>query len=133
MSRFIAATLTLVVGTLTMSIPAPATQPIAEDTRLANLFQSYLDQEFLRHPLFATQQGNHEYDDRLDDLSVSARKKDVETTRAMLATLGKEIDFKVLSRNGQIDHEVWSQAMKYNLWSVENDNRFEFHPLVDVQ
>ena len=61
--------------------------------RLANLFQSYLDEEFRRHPLFATQQGNHEYDDRLDDLSVAARTKDVATTRAMLATLAKEIDF----------------------------------------
>ena len=43
MSRFITATLTLVAGTLMMSIPAPAAQPPAED---GNLFQSYLDQEF---------------------------------------------------------------------------------------
>ena len=53
--------------------------PTAEDARLAKLFQSYLDQEFRRHPLFATQQGNHDYDDRLDDLSPAARKKDVES------------------------------------------------------
>ena len=46
----------------------------------------------------------------------------------MLATLGKDIDFRKLSRNGQIDHEIWSHALKYNLWSVENDNRFEFDP-----
>src|SRR2546430_1671209 len=50
--------------------PAPAAAPPpAEDARLANLFQTYLDQEFLRHPVYATQQGNHEYDDRMDDLS----------------------------------------------------------------
>ena len=48
----------------------------------------------------------------------------------MLATLGKEIDVRKLSRNGQIDHEIWTHALKYNLWSVENDNRFEFDPRV---
>jgi uncharacterized protein (DUF885 family) len=119
---------------MTMSVPAPAAQPLpaatAEDMRLANLFQSYLEQEFQRHPLFATQQGNHEFDDRLDDLSPSARKKNAESTRAMLSTLGKELDYRKLSRNGQIDHEIWSQALQYNLWSVENDNRFEFDPRV---
>src|SRR5262245_391210 len=119
---------------MTLPAPIPAAQPPAapnaEDLRLANLFQSYLDQEFIRHPLFATQQGNHDHDDRLDDLSPAARKKDAETARGMLATLGKEIDFKKLSRNGQIDHEIWSHSLKYNLWSVENDNRFEYDPRV---
>lgn len=114
-----------------MSVPVRADEPpTAEDRRLANLFQSYLDQEFKQRPLFATQQGNHEHDDRLDDLSVAARTKDVATTRAMLTTLGKEIDFRKLSRNGQIDHEIWSHAMRYNLWSAENDNRFEFDPRI---
>ena len=35
-----------------------------------------------------------------------------------------------LSRNGQIDHEIWTHALEYSLWSVENDNRFEFDPRV---
>src|SRR5262249_12000680 len=126
--------LSLLLGGATMAVPVPVAQPPAapnaEDTRLANLFQSYLDQEFQRHPQFATQQGNHEYDDRLDDLSPQARKKDSEIARAMLATLGKEIDFQKLSRNGQIDHEIWSHSLKYNLWSAENDNRFQFDPRV---
>jgi uncharacterized protein (DUF885 family) len=123
----------LLLGAATMAVPAlNAIQPApnTEDKRLANLFQSYLDQEFQRHPLYATQMGNHEHDDRLDDLSPAARKKDAETARAMLATLAKEIDFQKLSRAGQIDHEIWSHGLKYGLWSTENDNRFEFDPRV---
>ena len=133
MSNVAFAILALLIGAATMAVPTAAAAqpaPTAEDTRLANLFQSYLDEEFRRHPLYATQQGNHEYDDRLDDLSPAARKKDAEIAGAMLATLGKEIDFKKLSRTGQIDHEIWSHSLKYGLWSVENDNRFEFDPRV---
>src|SRR5262245_41732502 len=125
----------LLLGTSLMTIPdtpTAAAQPDknAEDARLAKLFQSYLDQEFRRHPYFATQQGNHDFDDMLDDLSSEARKKDVEVARGLLATLPKEIDVKKLSRDGQIDYEIWTHVLNYSLWSVENDNRFEFDPRV---
>jgi uncharacterized protein (DUF885 family) len=112
--------------------PSTAAQPAknAEDTRLANLFRSYLDEEFRIHPLFATQQGNHEFDDMLDDLSPEARKKDVERAKAWLARLRKEIDAKKLSDDGRIDFQIWEHSLQYGLWSVENDNRFEYDPRV---
>ncbi|MBA4063471.1 MAG: DUF885 domain-containing protein [Isosphaera sp.] len=128
MSRVVPLLLALLAGAVPMT--TPAAQPAAEDARLANLFRSYLDQEFARHPLFATQQGNHDHDDRLDDLSPDARKKDIETARAMLATLAKEIDSKKLSADGKIDLEIWTHALNYALWSAENDNRFEYDPRV---
>src|SRR5437868_6814508 len=109
------------LGAATMAVPAaqPAAQN-AEDTRLANLFQSYLDQEFQRHPVFATQQGNHDFDDRMDDLAPAARKKDAETARNVLAMLPKEIDFAKLSRAGQIDFDIWKHYLGYQLWQIDN-------------
>ena len=128
MSRYLAALLPL-LGTAVMALPADPPAP-AEDVRLANSFRSYLDQEFIRHPVFATQQGNHEYDDRMDDLSPEARTNDVEVARRTLTALSKDIDFKKLSRNGQIDFEIWKHSLEYALWSAVNDNRFESDPRV---
>jgi uncharacterized protein (DUF885 family) len=128
--------LVLLVGSALMTVPAPSAAPAAqpeknaEDVRLANLFQTYLDQQFQRHPYFATQQGNHEHDDRLDDLSAGARKKDAEIARGLLKTIPKEIDFKKLSPDGQTDYEIWTHALNYSLWLEENDNRFEYDPRV---
>ena len=120
------------LGVVLMTVPAPspAAQPDknVEDARLAKAFQTYLDEEFRLHPLFATQQGNHEYDDQLDDLSPAARDKDAERAKGWLARLPKEIDFKKLSRDGQIDYEIWTHSLEYGLWSAANDNRFEFDP-----
>jgi uncharacterized protein (DUF885 family) len=117
---------------MTTPAPSPAAQPDApaEDARLAKLFRAYLDEEFRLHPVFATQQGNHEYDDQLDDLSPAARAKDVERAKGWLARLAKEIDAAKLSRDGRIDFDIWAHNLKYGLWSVENDNRFEFDPRV---
>lgn len=131
MSRLLLAVL---LGAALMTLPSPspagAAQPTAEDARLAKLFQTYLNREFHLHPLFATQQGNHEHDDKLDDLSPAARAGDVERTKSLLATLSKEIDPKKLSRDGQIDYEIWTHSLKYGLWATENDNRFEYDPRV---
>jgi uncharacterized protein (DUF885 family) len=122
----------LLLGAALVTVPDPspaaAPEPPAEDGRLAALFRTYLDEEFRLHPLFATQQGNHDFDDRLDDLSPAARGKDVDRAKAWLARLAKEIDFKKLSRDGQIDFEIWTHSLKYALWSAENDNRFEYDP-----
>ncbi len=120
------------LGAALMTVPAnaPAAQPAAEDTRLKKLFDTYLEEEFRRHPVFATQQGNHDFDDQLDDLSPNARTEYAKKDRLALKFLSEAIDFKKLSRNGQIDYEIWSHTLKYALWSAENDNRFEFDPRV---
>lgn len=118
--------------TFATALPAVPAQPPMnqEDLLLAKLFQTYLEEEFRRHPVYATQQGNHEYDDAMDDLSPAARAKDVETARGMIGAIAKLIDYKKLSRNGQIDFEIWRHALSYQVWQAENDNRFEFDPRI---
>jgi uncharacterized protein (DUF885 family) len=123
-------TLVAAIGVVMAVAPPAAAQPGPDDVRLANLFQTYLDEQFALHPLYATQQGNHDHDDRLDDLSPEARKKDADTARRWLATLDKEIDAKKLSRNAQIDRDIWMHSLAFSLWTDANDNRFEFDPRV---
>jgi uncharacterized protein (DUF885 family) len=114
---------------LLMMIPAalPA-DPGSEDAKLAAHFRSYLDEQFRRYPYYATRQGYHEYDDRLDDLSLQARAEDAERTKKILADLPRQIDYTKLSRSGQIDFEIWQHELKYALWLLENDDRYEYDP-----
>ena len=117
-----------------LAVPLTAAEPPApnsEDAKLAALFQKYLDEEFALHPLFATQQGNHHHDDRLDDLAPEARVKDVARGRELFRMLTSgAIDAKKLSRSGQIDLEIWINTLKYGDWQAENDNRFESDPRI---
>jgi uncharacterized protein (DUF885 family) len=108
----------------------PMADPNPEDAKLAALFKSYLDEEFQRHPAFATSQGNHDHDDRLDDLSPKARAEDLERAKKLIAVLPTKIDAKKLSRSAQIDFEIWLHSLKYSLWQAENDNRFTSDPRV---
>jgi uncharacterized protein (DUF885 family) len=105
-------------------------QPESEDARLATYFKQYLDAEFKLHPLYATHAGNHDFDDRLDDLSPAARKASVERARKMLDELPKKLDYAKLSRSGQIDFEIWQHELKKRLWRADNTDRFVNDPRV---
>lgn len=102
---------------------------VADDKTLADLFRQYLDSEFKRHPAFASASGNHEYDDRLDDLSATARATDREEAKKWKATLDK-FDTSKLTDAGNLDLRIWKHAInsQLELWELgldpfENDPR----------
>jgi uncharacterized protein (DUF885 family) len=133
MTRLLPALLALLVGGITMTSPTPAAQkPPAnkEDAAFQKLFKAWLDEECEVHPLFASQQGNHEHDDRLDDLSPAARAKDLDRTKTWMGRLPKSIDRDDLSRAAQIDFDIWMHSLTYSVWSADNDNRFLYDPRV---
>ena len=116
----------LPLALLLMTPPAP-TPP---DAALAELFRQYLDAEFKRHPAFATAQGNHEYDDRLDDLSAAARELDRKEAKRWKAVLD-QIDAAKLSDPAKLDLRIWKHAVnsQLELWELGLDP-FETDPRV---
>jgi uncharacterized protein (DUF885 family) len=113
---------------LAAALPAPAAGD--EDAKLTAFFRSYLDEEFRHRPLEATRQGDHRFDHLLDDVSPKARAAWKERTRRTLEELPKRIDYKKLSRPGQIDFEIFRHHLTYNLWQAENTRPFEQDPRV---
>jgi uncharacterized protein (DUF885 family) len=101
-----------------------------EDAKLTAYFRSYLDKKFAAHPLAATRAGDHRFDHLLDDLSPRARAADRERIKATLADLPKRIDKAKLSRNGQIDYEIFEHDLVYSLWQTDNEAPFEHDPRI---
>ena len=92
-----------------------------EDDKLSRFFRTWLDEHFRRHPFDATRNGDHRYDDRLDDLSPQSREADRAATAKTLTGLPKEVDYTKLSRAGQIDYEILKHHLTYRLWKEENE------------
>ncbi|MFZ4081832.1 MAG: DUF885 domain-containing protein [Pirellula sp.] len=101
-----------------------------EDARLATRFQEWLDDQCKRHPMFATYLGNHDYDHQLDDLSPQARAEDLQNDTKVLNELKQQVDLKRLSRNAQIDLEIWQHFLEYRIWQATNSNDFANDPRV---
>ncbi len=115
---------------LFLFVAASNAQPGTEDVNLERHFKQYLDAEFKQHPLFATRIGQHDFDDKLDDISPKARQSAIERTRKTLADLPKRIDYKQLSRSAQIDFEIWQHELKKEIWRADNSDAFANDPRV---
>ena len=86
----------------------------ADDAALAKLFDRYLKEEFQRHPAFASSQGNHEYDNQLDDLSPAARAEDRAISEKWKTALDG-FDGASLTATGKIDLQIWKHSLKSRL------------------
>ncbi len=95
---------------------------------VAKAFQVWLDAECKRHPVFSTQQGNREYDGQMDDLSPKARAEDAKRDEAVVAELANKFDRSTLSRNAQIDLEIWENFLRYRVWQFNNSDDFANDP-----
>ncbi len=101
-----------------------------EDSKLADFFKAFLEEELRQRPLEATKQGDHRYDDRLDDVSAEARAGWVRRYRKTLADLPGHVDYKKLSRSSQIDFEIFKHWLTAQLWLAENTDPFRNDPRV---
>lgn len=101
-----------------------------QDARLAERFEAWLQDQFARHPTFATALGNHDHDHELDDLSPEARTADLENDRRVLEELKRSFDPADLTRDAQIDLEIWQHALEYRIWQATNSDDFANDPRV---
>ena len=115
--------------TLLALLPA-ADRGCPEDERLTRFFQDYLDREFAARPLEATRLGDHRFDARLDDVSPKARETWRTHYQQTLNNLSSKINKSQLSRDGQIDLEIFEHELRYRLWLLDNQRTFEQDPRV---
>jgi uncharacterized protein (DUF885 family) len=101
-----------------------------DDRKLESLFRAYLEETFEAEPLFATRLGDHRFDDRLDDLSPEARAKNLARDRRWLKDLSKELQPDELSRDSQIDLEIFRHHLQRSIWLTENFRPFEEDPRI---
>jgi uncharacterized protein (DUF885 family) len=106
----------------------PAARAGQADARLETVFKGYLDQYFQLRPLEATRLGDHRFDTQLDELSPAARAKWLALVRQELEDLPKQVDYRQLSRDGQIDFEIFQHSLTAEQWLAENTHPFEADP-----
>jgi len=103
------------------------------DAMLASFFRDQLDASFQLRPAAATSLGEHRYDDRLDDLTPTARARWLEQTRAALAALPQRVDRAGLTHAGQIDYDIFEHDLQKRIWLTENFDPYVTDPRVYSQ
>ncbi len=125
-------TLTLLLtGAITLAAVLASGQAAEdEDAKLTAFFKHYLDELFRHKPFDATRLGDRRFDALLDDLSPKARAGWTELARQTLHDLPERIDYRKLTRAGQIDFEIFKHDLTRTVWLAENTHPFEDDPRV---
>src|SRR5689334_5022582 len=94
------------LSTIFILTGAQSTLAQEADAKLEVFFKQYLDEHFKLQPIQATELGDHRFDAMLDDVSKPARDKWLAEARKTLDELPRQVDYKSLSRDGQVDYEI---------------------------
>jgi uncharacterized protein (DUF885 family) len=106
-------------------------EPVADqNAALESFFREYLEEAFRLEPLMATRLGDHRFDKQLDDLSSQGRNATLEHDRKALADLSRHVQKDKLSRDGQIDHEIFRRHLERTIWLAETFQPFEDDPRI---
>ena len=101
----------------TLYAAAAVAAPAAADQRLNDLVEGYFEEYLALNPVFATQIGDHRYDDRYpNDIGTEYRKRALGTERRFLAQLS-EIDASALSPPARLTYDVFKSRREITVES----------------
>lgn len=99
----------------------------AENAKFATLVDAYLAWHYAAHPVDATLDGIHDYDDRLQDLSAAAIGAEIAAQRRWLDRL-RALDRALLSDDGAVDHALLETSIRAALVDLEDVRSWEREP-----
>jgi uncharacterized protein (DUF885 family) len=110
--------------------PAPPPPgPSAADLAFERVSARFLNEMIPLTPVFATQLGDHRFDERLDDIGPTARGERAALARSLLADIAS-IDTAALSRANQVDLQLLKHRLEYTLWQLETLKEWRWNPLL---
>jgi uncharacterized protein (DUF885 family) len=114
-----------------MLLAAPALSAAnGEDQKLESFFKAYLDEYFRLQPVQASKLGDHRFDAQLEDVSPEARKQWLAHWETTLRALPKHVNYSQLTRQAQIDFEIFKHELETQIWLTRNEKRFEEDPRI---
>ena len=130
MNRYL---LALAIGTAAIATPVPAKAPVAkaetsEDARFTAFGDRVIDGYLKLDPVYATQLGDHRYDNRLTDVSAAGRAARLAFAQQSLAQLAK-FDRSKLSREHQVDAIMLKDQLDYVVFSDRRLQDWAWDPL----
>ncbi len=101
----------------------------SENAKFEALANNYIERLLAVYPEWATNLGDHRYDDRLNDYSTAGIETRLNLHRAYLDSLGS-INVARLSQVNRIDHEIMKHNVQRMIFELDTLRGYEWNPRV---
>ncbi len=125
----LAASASLTACTVTPQEPAAASHPTVADTSFNAIAKRYLDEMLALKPVAASALGEHRFDGQLDDISEAGNARRTALARELRGQL-QALDRATLSRANQVDAQLLSNELDYQIWRTEELQEWRWNPLL---
>ncbi|HZH35242.1 MAG TPA: DUF885 family protein, partial [Pyrinomonadaceae bacterium] len=98
------------------------------DQQFEKLARAYIEELLVLNPEWATQLGDHRFDNRLNDYSRAGIAKNREFNERFLKQL-KAISFDKLSKVNNVDARIMRDNLEYNIFQIDVLREHEWNPL----
>jgi uncharacterized protein (DUF885 family) len=115
----------MILGTALL-VAGCSSGPDADD-QFVNLANNYLDRMLELNPEWATNLGDHRFDDRVSDLTETGFQARVDFNRAYLDTLGS-IDLGQLAQANRIDYEILKERCESVIFRITEVKEYKWNP-----
>ena len=122
----------LILATLAVSLTVPLTSLWAtpQDEQFQKIAHDYIEELLQTHPEYATELGDHRFDDKLTDYSADSRAKELARAKQVRQQLEAFNDLSQLTGPNQVDVRLLKENIDNEIFGIEELKEWQWDPLV---
>jgi uncharacterized protein (DUF885 family) len=119
----------LAIG-LSLSLSIFQSRANPKDDEFENIAKDYVEATLAAHPEFATELGDHRFDDQLSDYSPSARDRRLARAKEFREAVKEFSDVSKLTGANQVDVRILTENIDNEIFQLEELKESDWNPLV---
>jgi uncharacterized protein (DUF885 family) len=115
---------------VSQAIPLITVRATLQDEQFQKIAHDYIEGTLQSHPEYATELGDHRFDDKLTDYSAEARAKELARAKAARQALEVFNDLSQLTGPNQVDVRILKDNIDNEIFGIEELKEWQWSPLV---
>jgi uncharacterized protein (DUF885 family) len=113
-----------------LTMPLISARATEADEQFEKIAKDYVEGMLAAHPEFATELGDHRFDDQLSDYSLSARERQLARAKQFRDSVKEFSDISKLTGANQVDARILAENIDNEIFELEELKESDWNPLV---
>jgi uncharacterized protein (DUF885 family) len=113
-----------------LTMPLISARATEANERFEKIAKDYVESMLAAHPEFATELGDHRFDDQLSDYTPTSREKQLASARQFRDSVSQFSDISKLTGANQVDARILAENIDNDIFELEELKEPEWNPLV---